>query len=215
MSGFQPPPPVKKIPVLFGNPYVGWSPRPTKNGQPPFCGSGSCSTGIGYRKVGGFARRIPQIWSNPKVKEQIVQKWDPVSKRLVNVKCPCADGSVGYVPPTPPPSGPAFQFIVVDFSQRGNVAGSITFSGSIGGTPLWFTQTDKNGVAVNQPPLANVYVYSQGGNLLASFPTASVTSLPTYSSGYQYDLWLIYANESQPTPSWNIGDTVIVRYTPI
>lgn len=67
-----------------GLPYVGWAPRPVKNGQPP-----TCSTCIPARKVGGFARKIPLIWAGPKTKEQILQKWDPISKRLVNVKCDC------------------------------------------------------------------------------------------------------------------------------
>ena len=69
---------------LFGNPYVGWSPRPLKNGQPPPCYS-QCNLNIGARKVGAALRRYPQIFMGPKSKDQILQKWDPVSKRLVNI----------------------------------------------------------------------------------------------------------------------------------
>ena len=69
---------------LFGNPYVGWSPRPLKNGQPPPCYS-QCNLNIGARKVGAALRRYPQIFMGPKSKDQILQKWDPLSKRLVNI----------------------------------------------------------------------------------------------------------------------------------
>ena len=69
---------------LFGNPYVGWSPRPLKNGQPPPCYS-QCNLNIGARKVGAALRRYPQIFMSPKSKDQILQKWDPLSKRLVNI----------------------------------------------------------------------------------------------------------------------------------
>jgi len=79
---------------LFGNPYVGWSPRPAKNGQPPTC-YGQCNLNIGARKVGAALRRYPQIFMGPKAKEQILQKWDPVSKRLVNIH------QHGYTPPPP------------------------------------------------------------------------------------------------------------------
>ncbi len=79
-----------------GLPYVGWSPRPVKNGQPPT----SCGTCVPARKVGGFARKIPLIWAGPKTKEQILEKWDPVSKRLVKVKCECV--AVPEEPPAPP-----------------------------------------------------------------------------------------------------------------
>jgi len=69
---------------MFGVPYVGWSPRPAKNGQP-----NTCTTCIPARKFGGLARKIPLIWAGPKTKEQILEKWDPISKRLVKVKCEC------------------------------------------------------------------------------------------------------------------------------
>jgi hypothetical protein len=69
---------------LFGNPYVGWSPRPAKNGQPPPC-YGQCNLNIGARKVGAAMKRLPQLYYGPKVKEQILQKWDPVSRSLVNI----------------------------------------------------------------------------------------------------------------------------------
>jgi hypothetical protein len=69
---------------LFGNPYIGWSPRPDKNGQPQAC-YGQCNLNIGARKVGAALRRYPQIFMNAKSKDQILQKWDPVSKRLVNI----------------------------------------------------------------------------------------------------------------------------------
>lgn len=67
-----------------GLPYVEWSPRPIKNGQPPTC-IGQCNLNIGARKVGNALKRLPQIYLGPKVKEQILQKWDPVSKTLVNI----------------------------------------------------------------------------------------------------------------------------------
>lgn len=78
--------------ALFGNPYVGWSPRPLKNGQPAPC-YGQCNLNIGARKVGAALRRYPQIFMSPKSKDQILQKWDPVSKSLLNI----------YVHPPPPP----------------------------------------------------------------------------------------------------------------
>ena len=69
---------------MFGVPYVGWSPRPAKNGQP-----NTCTSCIPARKFGGLTKRIPLIWAGPKTKEQILEKWDPISKRLVKVKCEC------------------------------------------------------------------------------------------------------------------------------
>jgi len=69
---------------LFGNPYIGWSPRPAKNGQPPPC-YGQCNLNIGVRKVGAAMRRLPQIYMGPKAKEQILQKWDPLSRSIVNI----------------------------------------------------------------------------------------------------------------------------------
>ena len=69
---------------LFGNPYVGWSPRPLKNGQPPPC-YGQCNLNIGARKVGAAMKRLPQLYYGPKAKEQILQKWDPVSRTLVTI----------------------------------------------------------------------------------------------------------------------------------
>lgn len=34
-------------------------------------------------------RKVPLVWAGPKNKVQTIQKWDPVSKRLVTVTCPC------------------------------------------------------------------------------------------------------------------------------
>lgn len=80
--------------ALFGNPYVGWSPRPPKNGQLPACGGPGCAMGIG-RKVGAAMKRLPQLYSNRKAKEQIIEKWDPVSRRLVTIH-PRANPAVTY-----------------------------------------------------------------------------------------------------------------------
>jgi hypothetical protein len=67
-----------------GLPYVGWGARPSKNGQPPAC-AGQCSLNIGGRKVGVAMKRLPQLHYGQKAKEQFFQKWDPVSKRIINV----------------------------------------------------------------------------------------------------------------------------------
>jgi hypothetical protein len=37
------------------------------------------------RKVGAAMKRLPQIYLGPKVKQQILQKWDPVTKTLVTI----------------------------------------------------------------------------------------------------------------------------------
>jgi len=75
-------------PHLLGNPYVLWNSRPAKNGQPPPC-IGQCNINIGTRKVGAAMKRLPQIFMGPKSKDQILQKWDPVSRTLVNLHCAC------------------------------------------------------------------------------------------------------------------------------
>ena len=67
-----------------GLPYNINNPRPVKNGQPPPC-TGQCNLNIGARKVGAAMKRLPQLYYGDKVKEQILQKWDPVSKRMVNI----------------------------------------------------------------------------------------------------------------------------------
>jgi hypothetical protein len=67
-----------------GLPYNNNNPRPTENGQPPAC-TGQCNVGIGMRKVGAAMKRLPQIYLGFKVKEQILQKWDPTTKSLVNI----------------------------------------------------------------------------------------------------------------------------------
>jgi hypothetical protein len=72
---------------LFGNPYVGWSPRPTKNGQPPPC-YGQCNLNVGARKVGAAMKRLPQIQLGPKAKEQILQKWDPTTNSMLKIHVP-------------------------------------------------------------------------------------------------------------------------------
>ena len=67
-----------------GLPYNINNPRPVKNGQPPPC-TGQCNLNIGARKVGAAMKRLPQLYYGDKAKEQILQKWDPVSKRMVNI----------------------------------------------------------------------------------------------------------------------------------
>ena len=67
-----------------GLPYHNINPRPVKNGQPAQC-MGQCTLNIGARKVGTALRRLPQLYYGDKVKDQILQKWDPASKRLVNI----------------------------------------------------------------------------------------------------------------------------------
>ena len=91
---------------MFGVPYVGWSPRPAKNGQP-----NTCTTCIPARKFGGLARRIPLIWAGPKTKEQILEKWDPISKRLVKVKCECVVVPVAVPAPPVTPTYSSFFYI--------------------------------------------------------------------------------------------------------
>lgn len=58
-----------------------WAPRPPKS-YPKNC---DCP-GI-PRKHGGYAHKIPIVWSSPKQKDQIIQRWDPVAKRLYNISC--------------------------------------------------------------------------------------------------------------------------------
>lgn len=73
--------------AVYGIPYVtAWATPPKL--YPNVCG-GKCVAPS--RKVGGYARRLPTIWGHPKEKDQIIQKWDPISKRLVNVQCPCSN----------------------------------------------------------------------------------------------------------------------------
>jgi hypothetical protein len=67
-----------------GLPYNNNNPRPVKNGQPAQC-MGQCNLNIGARKVGAAMKRLPQLYYGYKVKEQILQKWDPASKRMVNI----------------------------------------------------------------------------------------------------------------------------------
>jgi hypothetical protein len=81
-------------PHLFGNPYVLWNSRPAKNGQPPPCNAPQCISSFAGRKVGAAMRRLPQLQYTMKAKEQILQKWDPVSRTLVNIH---------QRPPPPPP----------------------------------------------------------------------------------------------------------------
>jgi hypothetical protein len=88
-----------------GNPYVLWNSRPAKNGQPPPC-YGQCNINIGTRKVGAAMKRLPQIFMGPKAKEQILQRWDPVSRTIVNVRCPCTNPVQAEAPPPHPPPEP-------------------------------------------------------------------------------------------------------------
>lgn len=77
--------PIDRNTAVYGSRYVtGW-PTPAKL-YPNECAGKCVPAG---RKVGGYARRLPSIWGYPKEKDQIIQKWDPISKRLVNVQCPC------------------------------------------------------------------------------------------------------------------------------
>ena len=71
-------------PHLLGRRYVGWSPRPTKNGQPPPC-YGQCNVNVGTRKVGIALKVLPRLQYGPKAKDQILQKWDPVSKTMLTI----------------------------------------------------------------------------------------------------------------------------------
>ena len=82
-----------------GLPYNNWNPRPVKNGQPPQC-MGQCNLNVGARKVGAAMKRLPQLYYGDNVKEQILQKWDPVSKRVVNIH---TNTIKVYVEPPPPP----------------------------------------------------------------------------------------------------------------
>ena len=68
-----------------GLPYNNWNPRPVKNGQPPPCNLPACIGTVAGRKVGAAMKRLPQLYYGPKAKEQILQKWDSLSKRLVNI----------------------------------------------------------------------------------------------------------------------------------
>lgn len=67
-----------------GLPYVGWGARPSKNGQPAAC-AGQCNLNIGARKVGAAMKAYPNLRYGPKAKEQILQKWDPATKSMVNI----------------------------------------------------------------------------------------------------------------------------------
>jgi hypothetical protein len=120
---------------LPGNPYVFWSPRPAKNGQPPPC-YGQCNINIGTRKVGAAMKRLPQIFMGPKSKEQILQKWDPVSRTIVNVRPPRPDAAPAPpgAPDTPCSSQfPGTTFFVVytnnqTFIPEGNIEGIPPFT---------------------------------------------------------------------------------------
>jgi hypothetical protein len=192
---------------MYGVPYVGWSPRPAKNGQPT-----TCTSCIPARKVGGLARRIPQIWAGPKTKEQILEKWDPVSKRLVKVKCECV--TVSEEPPIPTPTIEGYQFIVTSFSDLGNVGGSITFDYNSGNLPtrLIFTYNDNTGLVIPEPPRGNIYVYTRTGTLLTVYPNVSTTSLTVSFNNF---FWALNANTVESEPNWTIGDIVVLRYTAI
>jgi hypothetical protein len=61
-----------------------WNSRPAKNGQPPPC-YGQCNINVGTRKVGAALKRLPDLHYGMKAKEQILQRWDPVSRSLVNI----------------------------------------------------------------------------------------------------------------------------------
>ena len=74
---------------LFGNPYVLWNSRPAKNGQPPPCNAPQCVNSFAGRKVGAAMKRLPQLEYGTKAKEQILKKWDPVSRTVVNFRCAC------------------------------------------------------------------------------------------------------------------------------
>jgi len=65
-----------------GLPYVLTGSRPAKNGQPAKCLS-QCAPNVGIRKVGGGAHKIPLVWAGHKTKDEILDKWDPVSRTLV------------------------------------------------------------------------------------------------------------------------------------
>ena len=65
-----------------GLPYVLPGSRPKKNGQPPSC-FGQCTLNVGSRKVGGGAHKIPLYWAGKKTKDEILDKWDPVSRTVV------------------------------------------------------------------------------------------------------------------------------------
>ena len=65
-----------------GLPYVLPGSRPLRNGQPSKCIT-QCAPNVGIRKVGGGAHKIPLVWAGPKVKDEILDKWDPVSRTLV------------------------------------------------------------------------------------------------------------------------------------
>jgi hypothetical protein len=51
-------------------------------------------------------KRLPQIFMGPKAKEQILQRWDPVSRTIVNVRCPCTNPVQAEAPPPHPPPEP-------------------------------------------------------------------------------------------------------------
>jgi hypothetical protein len=65
-----------------GLPYVLPGSRPSKNGQPSKCIS-QCAPNVGVRKVGGDVNKIPLYWAGKKTKDEILDKWDPVSRRVV------------------------------------------------------------------------------------------------------------------------------------
>lgn len=65
-----------------GLPYVLPGSRPSKNGQPAKCIT-QCAPNVGVRKVGGGAHKIPLYWAGKKTKEEILDKWDPVSRTVV------------------------------------------------------------------------------------------------------------------------------------
>ena len=167
---------------LYGVPYVGWSPRPAKNGQPT-----TCTTCIPARKVGGFARKIPLIWAGPKTKEQILEKWDPVSKRLVKVKCECV------AVPIPPVE---FYDFIYQPSYDAGTTGTVTYQPALYSNPLIITKTDRRGNQFIPNSSDILYIYSTSDVLLATYEIDSILSV---DDGYANPVWYIYTkNPTDP-----------------
>jgi hypothetical protein len=152
-----------------GLPYNDNNPRPVKNGQPPPCNLPQCNATFAGRKVGAAMKRLPQLYYGDKVKDQILQKWDPVSKRLVQF----ARSSLKS-----PPLGP------LDIGGLGlwldaADSGSVILSGS--NVSQWSDKSGNGNHAI-QPTTANRPVYSLADRLLTF--NGTTTNLPLTSPNF-------------------------------
>jgi hypothetical protein len=169
-----------------GLPYVGWGARPDKNGQPPAC-IGQCNLNIGARKVGAAMKVYPNLRYGPKSKEQILQKWDPTTKSIVNI----------HVHECPPDS-----VKIIGFSIQSSVSCAITIAvfNIMTNHTIFAKVYDSGGTLVNTPQnvgynsglvrvpanlLEGSYYYATLSNNLGDVLSKSALAI------VPYDIWTI------------------------